>query len=231
MLRSATRRQVGTDVSKALRSMAASGDQAVTKPQSGLVAPVDNFWSSDYAGPSKASFLTDELTLSAATGTMLHRTCQKSSGSAAFSTFARLSPQIGKRAFSSVAAYASTDEAIQSAQQSGYSLFESYLTAGSDDRSMINTATATNKYHCKPQPIASNEIFRGSCTCNTPTVEGYKAAMKLFDEEFASKKTEKEVEDALKSVFEKQRQRIAAALELPEGVEVAICPSGLSEDL
>lgn len=50
--------------------------------------------------------------------------------------------------------------------------------------------------------------------------------MKLFEEKLASKKTPEEVEDALTEIFENQRQRIAAALELPEGVEVALCPSG-----
>ena len=50
--------------------------------------------------------------------------------------------------------------------------------------------------------------------------------MKLFEEKLASKNTPEEVEEALNEIFENQRQRIAAALELPEGVEVALCPSG-----
>jgi len=147
----------------------------------------------------------------------------------AFSTSARQSPLGGKRSFSSVATHASSDEAIQNAQESGYNMFESYLTAGSDDRSIINPKTTTNKYHCKPQPIASNDIFRGSCTCNTPTEAGYKAAMKLFDEQLANKNNQEELEEALSKIFENQKQRIASALELPEGVEVAICPSGVSK--
>lgn len=154
---------------------------------------------------------------------MLTHAFQNKSQGAAFSTQAG-----AKRSFSSVAAYAASDEAIQSAQESGYNMFESYLTQGSDDRSMINTSTGTNKYHTKPQPIAKNEIFRGSCTCNTPTENGYNAAMKLFEEKLASKDTQEEVEDALNDIFENQRQRIASALELPEGVEVALCPSGAS---
>jgi len=89
----------------------------------------------------------------------------------------------------------------------------------------------TNKYHCKPQPIAKNEIFRGSCTCNTPTESGYNAAKKLYREKLASKNTPEELEEALREIFENQRQRIAKALELPEGVEVALCPSGLSRSL
>lgn len=84
----------------------------------------------------------------------------------------------------------------------------------------------TNKYHCAPQPIAENDIFRGSCTCNTPTQPGYNAAMKLFNEKLSSLKSQEEVEDALRDIFDNQRKRIASALQLPEGVEVVLCPSG-----
>ena len=52
--------------------------------------------------------------------------------------------------------------------------------------------------------------------------------MKLYQEKLASKNTPEELEEALREIFENQRQRIAKALELPEGVEVALCPSGLS---
>jgi len=71
MLR-ATARQAGT----ALRSATAKtghSHQTVTKRQCGLLAAVDNVWSPNYAGPSKSQILTDEYTLSQATGTMLHR--------------------------------------------------------------------------------------------------------------------------------------------------------------
>lgn len=50
--------------------------------------------------------------------------------------------------------------------------------------------------------------------------------MKLFEEKLASKDTQEEIEQALNEIFEDQRQRIATALELPEGVEVVLCPSG-----
>ena len=55
--------------------------------------------------------------------------------------------------------------------------------------------------------------------------------MKLFDEKLATKSTHEEVEEALGNIFENQRQRIASALELPEGVEIVICPSGVSKDV
>ena len=53
--------------------------------------------------------------------------------------------------------------------------------------------------------------------------------MKLFDEQLANKNNQEELEEALSKIFENQKQRIASALELPEGVEVAICPSGVSK--
>lgn len=125
-----------------------------------------------------------------------------------------------KRSFSTAAATKiSGDEAIENATESGYTMFESLLTAGSDDRSLINLETGTNKYHCRPQPIASDQIFRGSCTCNTPTDRGYQAAQELHEKLIQSP-------EMLEQVFENQRQRIAKALELPEGVEVVLCPSG-----
>lgn len=186
-----------------------------------------------------ASWESDSYTREGLANTnVLTHAFQKKSGSgiAAFSTSARrafssISSSNGKRSFSTAAAIATTDEALQSAQQSGYDMFESFLTAGGDDRSMINCDTGTNKYHCRPRPIASTEIFRGSCTCNTPTEDGYNAAMNLFNNKLAPQKTHEELEAAVEDIFENQRQRIAAALELPEGVEVVLCPSGVLPSL
>lgn len=194
-----------------------SGMAHVVNPWEGGCRAAGAAWESD-------SYTREGL---ANTNVLTHAFQNKST--AAFSTSARTFSSAAntgsKRSFSSVAAYAQSDEAVTDAQAKGYNLFESYLTQGSDDRSMI-LEPGTNKYHCKPQPIATNEIFRGSCTCNTPTQAGYKAAQKLFDEKLAPQNTQEEVEQALNGIFEDQRQRIASALELPEGVEVALCPSG-----
>ena len=121
--------------------------------------------------------------------------------------------------------YASEDEAIQNAQEAGFSLFESYLTSGSDDRSMIDAktgensysinfcdevndsirmfsyTTGTNKYHVKPQPISKNDIFQGSCTCNVPTQSGYDEAMKLFDEKLSSLTSQDDPEKIFQKFF------------------------------
>ena len=53
----------------------------------------------------------------------------------------------------------------------------------------------------------------------------------LFNDKFAPQKTHEELEAAVGDVFENQRQRIASALELPDGVEVVLCPSGVSQSL
>lgn len=62
-------------MSKALagKNTAATTTTTVTKRYCGLLAAVDNIWSPTYTAPSKAPILTDEYTLRAATGTMIHR--------------------------------------------------------------------------------------------------------------------------------------------------------------
>ena len=74
-------------------------------------------------------------------------------------------------------------------------------------------------------PVASTDIFRGSCTGNPPTVRGYEAAQKLFQEKLANREGAA-LDEALRAVFQDQRERIAKLLHLPAGAEVALCPSG-----
>jgi len=52
------------------------------------------------------------------------------------------------------------DEARAKATECGYNEFESWLTTGGDDRSIILESGA-NKYHTKPQPISDSHVFRG----------------------------------------------------------------------
>lgn len=118
-----------------------------------------------------------------------------------------------------------TEEACSTAEASGYSKFEGLLTAGGDDRSIIDTNTHTNKYHIRPQPIDPGHVFRGSCTGNPPIARGYEAAKKLFDNVFDGLEGES-VDLALQRVFADQRARIAKTLDLPQDAEVILCPSG-----
>jgi len=117
------------------------------------------------------------------------------------------------------------EEACTAAKTSGYNDFEAMLTSGGDDRSMIKKETGTNKYHIKPRPVDSTDIFRGSCTGNPPTTRGYAAAKKLYDNVFAGLDSE-QVDEKLLDTFQLQRERISKLLDLPEGAQVILCPSG-----
>ncbi|KAL7560625.1 hypothetical protein ACA910_001312 [Epithemia clementina (nom. ined.)] len=76
------------------------------------------------------------------------------------------------------------DEAMERALAFGYSPLEACLTMGGDDRCLIDLTTGTNKYHISPQPVSSQAIVRGSCTCNAPTRLGYQAAQRLYQRLF-----------------------------------------------
>lgn len=58
--------------------------------------------------------------------------------------------------------------------------FPLILTEGGDDRLPINPKTGTNKYHQKPF-VASHALFRGSCTCNSPTQLAYDTAEQYYN--------------------------------------------------
>jgi Asparagine synthase len=140
-------------------------------------------------------------------------------------SFATVPNMDGQYATSTSTCVLAAEEARSAAKACGYNDFESWLTTGGDDRSLINTATGTNKYHIRPQPIDPQHIFRGSCTGNPPTVRGYQAAQKLFNDHLNGLEGE-ELDLMLRDLFAEQRSRIANLLELPEGTEVILCPSG-----
>ena len=64
--------------------------------------------------------------------------------------------------------YKALKQAQAAAKKAGFDEFEALLTSGGDDRSLI-LETGANKYHIKPQAIAAQDVFRGSCTGNPPT--------------------------------------------------------------
>jgi len=157
---------------------------------------------------------------------MLSRTALRSSRLLLSRTQQAQHPAVATRTFSSTAAAiidSSNDEFMTNAASCNYSPLEQFLTHGGDDRSLIFTDTGTNKYHIAPRPIASDAIFRGSCTCNAPTERGYQAAAQLYENTIS---TSNDLDATLKEIFENQRDRIAKCLELPEGTEVVLCPSG-----
>lgn len=139
----------------------------------------------------------------------------------------------GRRSFSTAAhehaptisVQAFDEEAYHSAISSGYTDFEASLTLGGDDRSLIKEDVRTNKYHIRPQPVDRAHVFRGSCTGNPPTQLGYDAAMGLFHR-LAGLEGDDALGEAIRGVFDEQRARLAKLLDLPEGTEVVLCPSG-----
>eukprot|EP00559_Dactyliosolen_fragilissimus_P003995 CAMPEP_0184858214 /NCGR_PEP_ID=MMETSP0580-20130426/3337_1 /TAXON_ID=1118495 /ORGANISM="Dactyliosolen fragilissimus" /LENGTH=1253 /DNA_ID=CAMNT_0027354245 /DNA_START=181 /DNA_END=3942 /DNA_ORIENTATION=+ len=121
---------------------------------------------------------------------------------------------------------AHTEARDMAVQNGGFNQFESWLTAGCDDRSLI-LESGTNKYHIQPQPVHPQHVFRGSCTGNPPTQRGYDAAQSLYESTFLPiLNDEAQLDSKLRDIFETQRQRIAKCLDLPEGCEVILCPSG-----
>ena len=73
------------------------------------------------------------------------------------------------------------------------------------------------------QKITYN-IYR-SCTGNPPTTRGYNAAKKLFEEQIENVQGP-DLDKALRDIFNAQRNRLSAALNLPKGSEIILCPSG-----
>lgn len=116
-------------------------------------------------------------------------------------------------------------DACERAESCGYSKFEALLTSGGDCRSLIDPKTRKNKYHIRPQPVEGASVFRGSCTGNPPSDRGYKAARSLYENVFDGLSPE-ETEIATRNIFEQQRERLFNVLDLPEGSEIILCPSG-----
>lgn len=136
---------------------------------------------------------------------------------------AGVSASDGMRKFSSMVAQRFEEEPYESAIAKGYDAFEAMLTCGGDDRSLI-LESSTNKYHIRPQPVDPDHVFRGSCTGNPPTQRGYDAAKKLY--ETLNSIEEGSLDSAIADVFADQRNRISNVLQLEEGTEVIIVPSG-----
>jgi hypothetical protein len=129
-----------------------------------------------------------------------------------------------RRGFATMPSHHLDEEPYAAAIDSGYDVFEACMTCGGDDRSLIKEETGTNKYHIRPQPINPAHVFRGSCTGNPPTERGYHAARKLFEK--LPGLDEQSLDKVLGPVFEDQRNRLAKLLDLPEGAEIILCPSG-----
>lgn len=92
------------------------------------------------------------------------------------------------------------------------------LTYGGDDRLVLDPQTGTNKYHQKPF-VALGALFRGSCTCNSPTQLSYDVASQ-YHEDLKNGKTDNE------AIMQEVRERIASLYQLKDGTGVFLTPSG-----
>lgn len=78
--------------------------------------------------------------------------------------------------------------------------------------------TGVNKYYAKPE-VAVGAAFRGSCTCNSPSVDGYAAAEEAYK---ALKENKVTTEEMMHDI----RTRLIKAYGMPAGTGVFLTPSG-----
>lgn len=106
---------------------------------------------------------------------------------------------------------------------------ERLLVSGGDDRTVLDLISGTNSYHCEPRPIGRGDVSRSSCTCNPPTAEGHAAARSLIEDRFAAPlacEDDASLAAEVAKVHEEHRAQLRLLLRLPEGTELAFCPSG-----
>lgn len=98
-----------------------------------------------------------------------------------------------------------------------------HLTEGGDDRLHL-TKEGVNKYYCPPRPLGSSVVIRGSCTCSSPTPDGFEAARKTLYDLWSGKVSFKQ------SMTDISR-RISIALGVSVPHEVILHPSGSDAEL
>lgn len=79
-----------------------------------------------------------------------------------------------------------------------------HLTEGGDDRLHLSE-DGVNKYFCPPRPLPENVIIRSSCTCSSPTKDGFEACRlllrKLWDEKTTCSFTMEGIRQSFSSVL------------------------------
>jgi hypothetical protein len=92
------------------------------------------------------------------------------------------------------------------------------LTEGGDCRLPLDPKTGANKYHNRPY-VAPQTLFRGSCTCNSPTQAAYDASQKIYE---SMEKGETTVEE----VLHQTRERLITLYGCDQNTGVFLMPSG-----
>lgn len=98
-----------------------------------------------------------------------------------------------------------------------------HFTEGGDDRLHLSEA-GVNKYYCPPRPLPKEVVVRGSCTCSSPTLDGFEAARLLLRSLWSGRvKFSTSMADV--------RSRLSKALQVSVPHEVVLHPSGSDAEL
>lgn len=98
-----------------------------------------------------------------------------------------------------------------------------HLTEGGDDRLHLSDA-GVNKYYCPPRPLPKEIVIRGSCTCSSPTPDGFEAA-RVSLRSLWNGRTD------FSSCTYDIRSRLSTVLQLSVPHEVILHPSGSDAEL
>ncbi|CAN8072338.1 unnamed protein product [Agarophyton chilense] len=98
-----------------------------------------------------------------------------------------------------------------------------HLTEGGDDRLHLSSA-GVNKYYCPPRPLSREVVIRGSCTCSSPTPDGFEAARRLLRSLWSGRVT-------FSNSTENIRRRLSSVLKMSVPHEIILHPSGSDAEL
>lgn len=98
-----------------------------------------------------------------------------------------------------------------------------HFTEGGDDRLHLSEA-GVNKYYCPPRPLPEEVIIRGSCTCSSPTRDGFEASRRLLRSLWSGRVS---FSDCMEDI----RVRLSKALSVSVPHEVVLHPSGSDAEL
>lgn len=98
-----------------------------------------------------------------------------------------------------------------------------HLVEGGDDRLHLS-AEGVNKYYCPPRPLPGDVVVRGSCTCSSPTPDGFEAARLLLRDLWSGRAS-------FAGSMDDIRKRLSSALNLSVPHEVVLHPSGSDAEL
>lgn len=98
-----------------------------------------------------------------------------------------------------------------------------HLTEGGDDRLHLSDA-GVNKYFCPPRPLSQDVVIRGSCTCSSPTPDGFEAARRLLRSLWSGR-------GSFGASMDDIRVRLSNVLQISVPHEVVLHPSGSDAEL